>query len=273
MSKQLTLFNEQTQPKAKKAPRGNSQNPIVFRDYDSFIAKFTENPRTTDECWTPQDVYEAVVRYVGTVTDLTGKEILRPFYPGGDYINAEYPDNGVVIDNPPFSMFTKIVRFYSENNIPFFLFGPGMTIFSACRWCTAVIINGNVEFTNGAKVRLNFASNLYGDLLAVTAGKLGRAIAACPSQNVKANLPVYVYPAALVSVSDMQIIAKGAEDFAIRRDEALIVGTLDNHPKGKRALFGEHLMLKEAAKEAAKEPAKRAIHIQLSDREKRMLNR
>ena len=269
MSKQLTLFNEQTQLKAKNTPRGNSKNPIVFRDYDSFIAKFAENPRTTDECWTPKDVYEAVVRYVGTVADLTGKEILRPFYPGGDYINAEYPDNGVVIDNPPFSMFIKIVRFYSENNIPFFLFGPGMTIFSACRWCTAVVINEVVEFTNGAKVRLNFASNLYGDLLAVTAGKLGRAIAACPSQNVKANLPIYDYPAALVSVSDMQIIAKGAEDFAIRRDEAVIVKSLDNHPKGKGALFGKHLLLKEAAKEAAK----RAIHVQLSDREKRMLNR
>ena len=111
MSKQLALFDEQIQLKAKKARGGKSNNPIVFRDYDSFIAKFAENPRTTDECWTPKDVYEAVVRYVGTVTDLTGKEILRPFYPGGDYINAEYPDNGVVIDNPPFSIFTKIVRF------------------------------------------------------------------------------------------------------------------------------------------------------------------
>ena len=86
---------------------------------------------------------------------------------------------------------------------------------------------------------------------------------------MKANLPIYDYPAALVSVSDMQIIAKGAEDFAIRRDEAVIVKSLDNHPKGKGALFGKHLLLKEAAKEAAK----RAIHVQLSDREKRMLNR
>lgn len=65
--------------------RGGSNNPIVFNDYESFLAKFKENPKTTDECWTPKDVYEAVVKYVGEVYPLEGKQILRPFYPGGDY--------------------------------------------------------------------------------------------------------------------------------------------------------------------------------------------
>ena len=75
-----------------------------------------------------------MVEYVGTITDMTGKCILRPFYPGGDYENAEYPDNGIVIDNPPFSMFTKIVRWYLANDVPFFLFGNGMTIMQICKY-------------------------------------------------------------------------------------------------------------------------------------------
>lgn len=91
--KQLTIWGEVEQP-VKKRRNGGSQNPIVFRDYDSFIAKFSDHPRTTDECWTPQDVYEAVVDYVGTLIDMEGRDVLRPFYPGGDYINAEYPVGG-----------------------------------------------------------------------------------------------------------------------------------------------------------------------------------
>lgn len=91
--KQLTIFGDVEQP-VKKRRSGRSQNPIVFRDYESFIAKFSDHPRTTDECWTPQDVYEAVVDYVGTLVDMTDRLVLRPFYPGGDYINAEYPMGG-----------------------------------------------------------------------------------------------------------------------------------------------------------------------------------
>ena len=66
-------------------------NPIVFHDYEGFSAKFKDNPKTTDECWTPKDIYEAVLQYVGEIYPLEGKQILRPFYPGGDYEHAEYP--------------------------------------------------------------------------------------------------------------------------------------------------------------------------------------
>ena len=57
-----------------KIRSGGSQNPIVFNDYESFIAKFADRPKTTDECWTPRDVYEAVVKYVGEVYALNIKK-------------------------------------------------------------------------------------------------------------------------------------------------------------------------------------------------------
>ena len=266
--KQLTLFDVEQSPRRKKANNGGSQNPIVFHDYESFIAKFADNPKTTDDCYTPQDVYEAVVEYVGTVVDLTGKQILRPFFPGGDYENDEYPADGIVIDNPPFSIFTKICRFYAANGIPFFLFGPGLTIGSIFNCCTAVIAGANIVFANGASVRVNFASNLYGDLVAVTAPSLLQAIERCPSQNQKVNLPKYAYPAELVSVSDLQTICNGGISFAIRRGECVTVKKLANHPK--KGLFGEHLLASHAtgaAKEAAKEAAKNVIPVTLSERE------
>ena len=36
-----------------KRRKGGSQNPIVFHDYESFVAKFQDKEKTTDDCYTP----------------------------------------------------------------------------------------------------------------------------------------------------------------------------------------------------------------------------
>jgi len=278
---QLTLFGDEPEVKkqAKRTHLGGSSNPVVFTDYDSFVAKFTDKAKTTDDCYTPKDVYEAVVKYVGTVYDMTGKVVCRPFYPGGDYENAEYPDNGVVIDNPPFSLFTKICRFYSESNVPFFLFGPGLTIMSCCRFCTAVIVANQIKFDNGAMVKCNFASNLFGNAIVVTAPLLDDLIKACESQQAPKELPKYRYPIELLNVSQMQSIARGGEVFRVERAQSVIVRDLDRFTKAS-GLFGDHLLIsaalaraKEAALARAKEEMLRAIPVELSERERRIVER
>lgn len=277
MARQLDIFGQEStiKPKAKSAS-------VVFHDYESYIKKFTKknNELTTDDTYTPQDVYEAVVAYVDSIYPLKGKQILRPFFPGGDYENADYPVDGVVIDNPPFSMFTAICKFYTRMGIPFFLFGPGMTIFSVLKYCSVVIINNVITFSNGAKVRINFATNLLGDTLVTTAVSLNEAIRQCPSQNKKADLPKYRYryPDELLSVSDFQSIACGDVDFSVGRQEAVVVNNLDLHPK--KSLFGDHLLVSKdfAAKAAAaKVAAKRMalddkIVVELSERERKIVD-
>lgn len=266
---QLSLFGDEDipQPPKPKGRNGGSGNPVVFHDYESFLAKFADNPKTTDDCFTPQDVFEAVVKYVGTIIDLTDKLILRPFYPGGDYEHSEYPNNGVVIDNPPFSIFTKCCAFYVRHDIPFFLFGPGLTISSCCKYCTAVIVSDQITFENGAKIKCNFASNLYGDTIITTAPLLSKYIAECKSQKTKANLPKYGYPENVLSISDMQTICKGNIDFAVSRKECRVIRDLDCHPKGS-GLFGDHFLLN-----TEKAAALNIIPIQLSYREQRIIER
>lgn len=220
------------------------------------------------------------MKYVGEITDLADKVILRPFYPGGDYINAEYPENGVVIDNPPFSMFTRICAFYAQSDIPFFLFGPGLTITSCCRYCTAVIVSSQIKFTNGAIVKCNFATNLMDDVIMTTSIRLGELIRCCPSQTAKVNLPKYGYPDEVLSVSDFQTMAKGFEDFSVLRNEAHIIRDLDRFPK-KGGLFGDHLLVTKAAavKAAAvkavavKAAAVNIIPVELSEREQKIIER
>jgi hypothetical protein len=268
MEQQLNLFGEEDIPQPPRPkPKGGSGNSIVFHDYESFIAKFADNPKTTDDTFTPRDVFEAVVKYVGTVVDMSDKVILRPFFPGGDYEHSEYPENGVVIDNPPFSIFTKICAFYVARHIPFFLFGPGLTISSCCKYCTAVIVSEQITFENGAKVKCNFASNLFGDTIIMTAPMLNDLIKDCPSQDTKKNLPTYEYPEELLSVSDMQTICKGGIDFAVSRNEGIVIRDLDRHPSGG-GLFGDHFILS-----TAKATAINAIPIELSPRERRIVDR
>lgn len=176
---------------------------------------------------------------------------------------------GAATSSPPFSIFSKICKFYTARHIPFFLFGPGMTIATVSTYATAVIINTGLVFENGANVRVNFASSLFPGVALMTAPRLNDLIKACPSQNQKKELSIYETPDELLSVSDLQTICNGGIDFVVRRSECVRVRSLDLHPK-RGGLFGDHFLIAQAQ---AKAKAKRAIHIPLSEREQRIVER
>ena len=50
--------------------------------YDEFIKKFEEK-RTTDDCFTPPEVYNAIKDWVCKRYNINPYSISRPFYPGG----------------------------------------------------------------------------------------------------------------------------------------------------------------------------------------------
>jgi hypothetical protein len=91
---------------------------------------------------------------------LQDKSIVKPFYPGGNYQNEKYEENDVVIDNPPFSIITKIIRFYNENNIKFIVYGPALTIPGASNFGIKFLKHSSIEFLNGVKVPICFFTNL-----------------------------------------------------------------------------------------------------------------
>lgn len=82
-----------------------SQNKEKFEDYEGFIEKFKPK-KTTDDCYTPPLVYEAIADWVANEYKLDKSKFMRPFYPGGDYEKEDY-SGGVVVDNPPFSILSK----------------------------------------------------------------------------------------------------------------------------------------------------------------------
>ena len=109
----------------------------------------------------------------GENADIEGREIVRPFWPGGDYEHYDYPDGCVVVDNPPFSIFTQVCRFFQSRNISFFLFAPHLTLLSpvGMNW-TGIVCDARVTYENGACVDTSFASNLFGDIRIMTAPDL-----------------------------------------------------------------------------------------------------
>ena len=131
--------------------------------YEQFTEKFVPK-RTTDDCYTPETVYEAVKTWAVENMHLEGREIVRPFWPGGDYKSFAYPEKCVVIDNPPFSIYAEIVRFYISQGIDFLLFAPSLTQFvfdaDVCYICT----HNEITYTNGAVVRTGFTTNLIPDI-------------------------------------------------------------------------------------------------------------
>lgn len=149
----------------------------ALNDYDGFLEKFKPKKKTTDDCYTPPAIFEVIETWVRRkCPQIAHLKTIRPFYPGGDYEKEDYTGR-VVIDNPPFSINSKIRCFYKERGIPYFLFVPGLTAFSTDQHDTTIHIGVSIKYTNGARVRTAFASNLFGDIGIIVDGelKIGRA--------------------------------------------------------------------------------------------------
>lgn len=131
-------------------------------EYREFVEKFKPK-KTTDDCYTPPEVYEAVKEWAVEEYGLYGRQIVRPFFPGGDYENAEYPAGCVVLDNPPFSIISKICAWYDAHKVDYFLFAPHLTLFTTNSGKSNYIVTKlGIVYENGARVSTGFVTNLGG---------------------------------------------------------------------------------------------------------------
>lgn len=202
-----------------------------FEDYDGFVEKFKPK-KTTDDCYTPPEVYHEIVSWVNEeLFPLEGYNIVRPFYPGGDYESVEYKDNDIVIDNPPFSILAKIKDYYIAHDVKFFLFAPALTLFAAPRPSVAyVVANCEIEYDNGAIVRTSFVTNLEKRHRVILAGDLFRRIEKLEKARIKQGSkpsPKYSYPDELISSAHLGRLVVRGVTLKIPKDECHFVRRLD----------------------------------------------
>ena len=227
-------------------------------EYEEFVDKF--KPKlTTDDVYTPDNVYRAVRDWTVRRYELDGAPIVRPFYPGADYKSADYPIGCVVIDNPPFSILSEICAWYEEQGIRYFLFAPGLTLFSINAGRSRYLPCGcGIEYTNGASIATSFVTNM-GDYRIEISPELYEAVDAANTENMRKShklMPVYSYPDNVASVA-MNKLAKWGQRMRISDGDLLFVRALDAQREVDKAIYGGGFLLstKAAAEKAATEKA------------------
>jgi hypothetical protein len=248
------------------------ENVEEDEEYQEFLKKF-EAKKTTDDCYTPELIYDAVVEWVEKEYNVKRKDFVRPFYPGGDYQNFNYPKGSVVVDNPPFSILAEILQFYDKKGIKFFLFAPSLTLFSSSSSSsTAICIGVGIIYANGAGVNTSFLTNL-GDrsIRFRSAPDLYKALDVANTENLKQirkELPKYTYPDHIVTSTFVGRMSKYGIGFSVSVDESEPISELDHQKKEGKAIYGKGYIISEkaAAEKAAAEKAA-ATRWQLSDKE------
>ena len=228
----------------------NSQTPKAERElpdyYDKFVERFKPK-HTTDDCMTHDAVYAAVrdwtVEKYGISPDV---RIIRPFWPGADYQKADYTGDCVVIDNPPFSILSQIVRWYMARGIRFMLFAPTLQLFSIAKGeASYIVTTADITYANGAKIPTSLITNLTDKKICVYSD-LSRRMELADKQGYavpKGKPNAYQVPDNVVTAAKLQRYARHM-NLEIDAKDTYPVSKLDNMPK---ALFGKGFLLSDKA--------------------------
>ncbi len=226
----------------------NGENLEEDEEYQAFVEKFDkEAKKTTDDCYTPELVYEAVADWVAKEYGLNRRNFFRPFYPGGDYQKEKYSASCVVVDNPPFSIMSEIIRYYLAHGIKFFLFAPHLTLFSgATNEITALPVGVAITYDNGANVCTSFLTNLEQKNIRFRseprlyeqvrkANEQNRAIVVKKNGKMQAK---YIYPENIIQTPFLAQCSRLGFDFVATVDETIKIPKLDSQDGTGKAIFG-----------------------------------
>ena len=247
----------------------------VNEEYKAFTEKFKPK-KTTDDCYTPENVYKAVLDWVVAEYGIDENNVVRPFWPGGDYERYEYPEGCTVVDNPPFSIISKICRAYQQAGVKFFLFAPYLTNFSTqTKGVTHILVDEGITYENGACIDTAFLTNLQPGIEIRTAPTLRSAISEANKVNLRKNrkeLPKYKYPPNVVTATMIGYLSKHGQDFQIPSNQCFFIRGTESQKKVGKGIFGHGYLISEkaaaekaAAEKAAAEKAA-AIEWELSER-------
>ena len=233
------------------------------REYKAFVEKFKPK-KTTDDCYTPEKVYDAVADWVSKEYNVPREKMVRPFWPGGDYQAEDYPEGCVVVDNPPFSILAQITDWYNERGIPFFLFCPALTAIHNLNGkrietnCVIVTMIG-IVYANGADVNTSFVTNLDRKYIIRTVPEFYEAVYEAVRETVReralagSQLPKYEYPAHVMT--GREYWARDGVAFDLERGRAVCISALDEQRSVGKTVFGHGLLLSDTAAIAAERAA------------------
>ena len=234
--------------------------------YNNFVDKFKPK-KTTDDCYTPPEIYDVVCEFVEKQYGVKRDNFVRPFYPGGDYESEPYPEGTVVVDNPPFSILSKILDFYTKSGVKFFLFAPGLRPRSSfSRKICTIFCDVHITYENGAEVTTCFVTNLDTSHAVIVSPELKDKLEAVGKR--KKDRRVYHTPKNLLGVKDITRMARHGIPFELMNDECDFIELLDCGYK----MFGGGFLVSDRVADRIRAEAKNEILVTLSDREKEIVD-
>lgn len=235
-------------------------------EYAAFLEKFKPK-KTTDDCITPPEIYQVVLDWTVERYGIDPANVVRPFWPGGDYERFDYPDGCVVVDNPPFSILSGIIGFYLRKGIRFLLFAPTLTCLSGRAHVMDVnhiVCHTKITYENGAVVNTSFITNLDEDgTVLESAPDLADAINAKDDElrrKKTKKLPRYEYPDHVITAAKVNWFCAHHTPYRLNRRDCAPIAKLD--AMGGKGIFGGGLLLSERAA---------AERYELSERERAMV--
>lgn len=246
--------------------------------YEEFIAKF-KHKKTTDDCYTPPEVYGVIKDWVCKEYQVSEEDIVRPFYPGGDYENFDYKKTSVVVDNPPFSILSKIISWYTEHNIPFFLFAPTLTLFSLYNenGVSYIATDCKITYESGARVDTSFVTNLEKETVVRTAPELNRTVMDTQRPGRKRAVS-YKYPKELMTSTKLARLSDRGVSVKINTNKLYFIHKLDCQRPHRKKIYGDGFLLAKSLPEAVRKdievrPEEYDYVWELSEREKDIINK
>jgi hypothetical protein len=233
-------------------------------EYQEFVKKF-EAKRTTDDCYTPDVVYDAVAEWVASEYNVSRANFVRPFYPGGDYQKEKYKPTDIVVDNPPFSILASIIDWYNERGIRYFLFGPQLTLMgTTSNRCACIPIGVGITYANGANVNTSFATNLEPEDIAFRAdARLWKMVNDANREyekSIRKQLPKFIYPRNVIMTPTLSAFSRLGIDFVAKKSDVYPISELDQQREAGKAIYGKgYLMSDRLAEERERCEELRAV--------------
>ncbi|MBQ6472583.1 MAG: hypothetical protein IJJ33_11405 [Victivallales bacterium] len=249
----------------------------ISPEYSAFVEKFKPK-KTTDDCHTPDSIYEAVLEWTCRKYGIERETVVRPFWPGGDFERFDYPDGCFVLDNPPFSILSRIVRFYMRHKIRFLLFAPSLSLFvapeSGARYLVAHV---TITYANGAGVNTSFVTS-EGEWRIEVCPDLHRILDEVNEGNRKEKTKKtrkYVMPDCVATSARLGWLAVHNTPFHVSDRDALYLHDLDCGCNlfGGGFLLSERAAAERAAAERAAAERAAAERVLLSERELEIIKR
>lgn len=172
-----------------------------------------------------------------------------------------------MIDNPPFSIYAQVVRWFLARGIRFLLFGPQLTLSVKGADVCFLPVNVHVVYENGAVINTGFVTNMIEGVRLWTAPALRRAVVAAAPP--KALMPKNTYPDNFINCALIGKVAARGVDFKLMSGECEAVGNLDGARAAGKSVFGGGWLMSERA--AAERAA--GLQVKLSERERKIVVR